>query len=192
MKCQNKCTQHANETDDGKYLWQRKGWEKKSADRFPTFVFWSYFLCFLQIDLNTTSTKNISQTGISLLQDTLNTKTNTPGFNLLNSSIACNRLSCADVTMALLYSFNPCQAWALRKSALVFAWLSSRACQTQQKDSSEMELCFVEVVDNFLRVHSISPWQNSFVIFGANNQGDWYWNGLTLTDKNEKPLHVRV
>lgn len=34
---------------------------------------------------------------------------------------------CVDVTMALLYSFNPCQAWALRKSALVFVWLSSRA-----------------------------------------------------------------
>lgn len=43
--------------------------KKKPADRFLTFVFWSYFLCFLQIGLNTTSTKN-SQTGISLLQDT--------------------------------------------------------------------------------------------------------------------------
>lgn len=35
-------------------------------------------------------------------------------------------------TMALLYSFNPCQAWDLRKSALVFALFISRACKTQE------------------------------------------------------------
>lgn len=43
------------------------------------------------------------------------------------------RDACADVTKALLYSFMPCQAWALRKSALVLVSLSSRACMTRHK-----------------------------------------------------------
>lgn len=38
--------------------------------------------------------------------------------------------------MALLYSFNPCQAWALRKSALVFSWFSSRAWKTKKEMKS--------------------------------------------------------
>lgn len=43
------------------------------------------------------------------------------------------RGACADVTMAWLYSFNPCQAWALRKSALVLVSLRSRAYKTQKR-----------------------------------------------------------
>lgn len=53
------------------------------------------------------------------------------------------RGACVGVTMALLYSFNPCQAWALRKSALVFAWFSSRACKMQQKYTAGIKFCLI-------------------------------------------------
>lgn len=77
----------------------------------------------------------VSQTDLRLLlKKILNTcKDNPMHFELLCCTVIFPHLNShsVDVTMALLYSFNPCQAWALRKSALVFTWSSSRACETE-------------------------------------------------------------
>lgn len=74
-------------------------------------------------------------------------------------------LNVSSFTMAWPYSFSPCQAWALRKSAFVFFWFSSRAWKQRYKHALFLQL-IADCSDTVVQWFVLSPHKRrSLVVF---------------------------